>query len=364
MPSFTLRHIRRLTDSVGMLQHATFKVPNYHEGYTTDDNARALALALAARRQGLGDPGELERLATRYLAFLNFAFDEASGRFRNFLAYDRRWLERVGAENAHARALRVLAQALGEDETPIDLSHARIAHQLFDKALPAAAVFTSPRAWALTLLGLSSALRRREDAEWRRLAERLCARLLERYRRERRRDWCWFEEYLSYSNAKLAHALIAYGGDHGRADALEVGLEALEWLAGVQRDEQGRFLPVGSDRVYRRGDPRPLFDQQPIEALATVDACLTAYAASGDPRWSERARSAYRWFLGDNHLSLPLYDAASGGCRDGVHPESLNENQGAESTLAFWLSHLAMHGAGQVRPEVRARAPLEARVRL
>lgn len=366
-----LDHLERLGDDVGLLQHATLTLPNRSEGYTTDDNARALQLVVAARRLGGVDPDRLDRLGERYLAFLRHALNEETGRFRNFLGYERRWLESIGSEQAHGRALRALAALLGAPQTPP--AQRLLAQELFDRALPPAAGFTSPRAWAATLLALCERQPRVPgDPVARALAEDLAGRLLRGYRREATAGWRWFEDHLCHANALLPHALIAYadafgvGVSEGGAEtapeaatedateaiaadvtadataAAEVGLAALAWLREVQTAADGAFEPVGSARVYRRGGSRPRFDQQPLEAFVSVAAYEAAGRFTGDPGWRQSAERAFRWFLGDNPLGENLYDPVTGGCRDGLHPQRMNLNQGAESTLALWLAWLEL----------------------
>jgi len=170
--------------------------------------------------------------------------------------------------------------------------------------------------------------------------EALTARLMGLFDRSARPDWTWFEEELTYDNAKLAHALVLSGHAAEQRDVLERGLAALRWLADVQTSEIGYLRPIGSNGFYRRGGARALFDQQPIEAQATVSACIEAYQATSDMFWVAEARRAFEWYLGRNDLGLALYDPGTGGCRDGLHMDRLSENQGAESTLAFLLALL------------------------
>jgi uncharacterized protein YyaL (SSP411 family) len=204
--------------------------------------------------------------------------------------------------------------------------------------------FTSPRAWAFTLLGIQEYFRRFSgDRLAGQVREALTARLVGLYEQTATPDWPWFEEILSYDNARLPHALIASGRDSGDARALDIGLETLGWLVKVQRAPQGHFRAIGCNGFYRKGQERSRFDQQPIEANATVAACLEAYRATKEPRWVDEARSAFEWFLGRNDLGQELYDPATGGCCDGLQEDRVNRNQGAESTLAFLLSLAEMH---------------------
>jgi len=334
LPLLNLNHLRRMTDDTGMIQHASYTIPNYREGYSSDDIARALIVAVFLEEDGEDDyAGEAAALATRHLAFLWNAFNPANNRFRNFLSYDRRWLEEAGSEDSHGRALWGLGTVIGRTEHP-GLRGA--ADQLFEAALPALEAFISPRAWAFSLLGIQEYLLRFSgDRVAQNLRKELAERLLESFRRCRGPGWPWFEDKLSYCNAVLPHALLLCGHALARDDMKDVALQALVWLADQQRSVQGHFVPVGSNGFYPRGGERARFDQQPVEAQAMVSACLAAQKVTGQVCWGQEAQRAFDWFLGRNDLRLPVYDAATGGCRDGMHPDRTNQNQGAESTLAF-----------------------------
>jgi hypothetical protein len=214
-----------------------------------------------------------------------------------------------------------------------------MAGQLFARTLPVVSKFTSPRAWAFCLIGIHEYLRRLGgDRSVSQVREVLITRLMDIFDRASHPDWPWFEEELSYDNAKLAHALILSGHVNGHQRAFDRGLQALRWLVGVQTSENGHFRPIGSNGFYHRGGTRSNFDQQPIEAHAMVSACLEAYRATSDACWYEQAQRAFDWFLGWNDLGLELYSINTGGCRDALHVDRVNGNQGAESTLAFLLS--------------------------
>jgi len=342
LPELKLNHLSRMTDSTGVFQHAVFGVPNFAEGYCTDDNARAFILAVLLDELG-DDPEPLRSVATTCAAFLHHAFDTKTRRFHNHMSFDRRWLDEQGSEDCQGRALWALGVGVGR--SPVR-SFQMMAGQLFAQALPAFADFTSPRAWAFGLFGIDEYLRRLSgDSLVNQTREMLTCRLMELLKKNTRPDWCWFEEELSYDNAKLAHALIVSGHATGRPEVLERGLHALRWLNQLQISEKGHFRPIGSNGFYRRGGPRADFDQQPIEAQAMVSACLEAYRATSDLWWYEQAQRAFDWFIGWNDLGLELYSPESGGCGDGLHVDRVNGNQGAESTLAFLLSLAEMRQA-------------------
>lgn len=337
-------HVLRLTDSTGMLQHALFSVPNLVHGYCTDDNARALLLMLLWEELGV-HTAISQSLATRYLGFLAYALNPATGRFRNFLGYDRRWLEDEGSEDSHGRALWALGTCSARAR---ERGQQLLARRLFAEALPAVASLVHPRTWAFCLLGIDAYLRSRpDDQRAQDLRTALIDRLMRRFAEHSRDDWHWLADDATYDNARLPHALLACGLATDQPGVLATGLRSLRWLVRLQNSPHGRFQPIGSNGFCHRTGSRAYFDQQPIEAQATVSACLEAYRATGDNFWLNHAHLVFEWFLGRNDLGLTLYDAQTGGCRDALHVDRANENQGAESTLAF---HLALAELRLVRP--------------
>jgi glycosyltransferase involved in cell wall biosynthesis len=335
LPILKLDHLYRMSDSTGIFQHASFTVPNFSEGYCTDDNARALLLTMMLQQAGHNSP-RITELAATYAAFLNYAFDRKSHRFRNFMSFDRRWLKEVGSEDCHGHALWALGLCIGHAGHG---SFRMLAAELFEQALPVASGFTSPRAGAFTLIGIDEYLRRLGgDRRANQIRESLTTKLMQHYADAATEDWQWFEDVVSYANAMLPRALIISGHSMNNAAMLETGLKTLRWLVKVQTSDAGSFRPVGSNGFFQRGEERALFDQQPIEAQATVSACIEAYYATGDMSWAAEARRAFEWFLGRNDLGLALYDPSTGGCRDGLHVDRASQNQGSESTLAFLLS--------------------------
>jgi hypothetical protein len=334
LPEIKLDHLCRMTDSTGLFQHAIFSVPNFAEGYATDDNARGLILTVLLEELGEDSP-EVRSLATTYAAFLNYAFNRDNKRFRNFLSFDRRWLEEQGSEDSHGRALWALGTCVSRTRRR---SFQSWAGQLFNRALPVVEHFTSPRAWAFSLLGINEYLRRLSgDRLATQIRETLTGRLMERFALADEK-WFWFEDALTYDNAKIAHALLSSGQATGDKTVIQQGLHALRWLMQMQSTEAGSFSPIGCKGFFRRNGERAKFDQQPIEAYATASACLEAYRLTAEPFWYEQARKAFDWFLGFNELGLDLYSSNTGGCYDALHVDRVNQNQGAESTLAFLLS--------------------------
>ena len=353
LPVLNTSHLLALTDDTGIFQHAIFTVPNCREGYTTDDNARALIVSTFLENSQAGEGLRKDSdLSQRYLAFLWLAFHQDSGRFRNFLGYDRRWLEDIGSEDSHGRALWSLGTVLGRSQ---DAGLRGAAGRLFEAAVPATLTFSSPRAWAFCVLGMQAYL------DWfpgdrviQGARNALANRLLDIYERTRSEDWHWFERSLSYSNARLSQALILAGWHSDNRSMMQAGMQSLQWLVSEQtREDCDVFVPIGSRGFYLQGEEKARFDQQPVEACAMISACLEAQRLTGRKQWLTEAGRIFGWFLGKNDLQTPLYDDSTGGCRDGLHPDRVNENQGAESTLSFLMALLELQAAQTANAENR-----------
>jgi glycosyltransferase involved in cell wall biosynthesis len=344
LPPRRLDHVARISDETGIFQHAIFNVPNFHEGYCTDDNARAFILCNLLDEIGDQPPSaSLNKLASRYLAFLAAALDYGSGRFRNFMTHGRMWLEGTGSEDSHGRALWAAGTGAGRSR---DEGHSKLSAQLFEHGLSALQAFTSPRAWAFALLGIHEYVRRFPGGpEIDAMRTELIGRFVARWHDCATEDWPWFEESLTYENARLSQALILSSPWGPHSETLEIGLKSLRWLASIQTTQSHCFRPIGSNGFYQRGGARADFDQQPVEAQAMISACHEAYRATRDPAWTSEAKRAFEWFLGRNDLAVPLYDFITGGCRDGLHADRVSENQGAESTLAFHVALAEMNAA-------------------
>ena len=338
LPGIDLRHFRSLTDDTGILQHAAFAAPARAHGYCVDDNARALIVALMhARLEGYD---ERNVPAQRFLSLIAYALNPDNGRFRNFMGYDRRWLEEVGSEDSHGRALWALGTAA---DLALDESTRGLAVLLLHQSLPAAHDFTSVRAWAFAILGLTHYLSVREDGNAEKLFAQLDERCMSCYHATAGDDWPWFESAVGYANGRIPHALLLAGERTGNEEWTATALRSLEWLIAIQTAADGHLSIVGNDNWYVRGRERARFDQQPVEVCGLVHACLAADEYTGDPVWTDRALRCFAWFLGDNDLGLPVYNRETGGCHDGLHPDRVNANQGAESTLSWLLSLLALH---------------------
>ncbi len=362
LPEIKLNHLRRMTDGTGVLQHASYTVPDRMHGYCVDDNARALIVAVTAQDlqpldSSLGD------LASVYLSFMGYAFNEQTGRFRNFMSYDRRWLELTGSEDSHGRALWGLgtAVALGRDAGEVVY-----AADLFQRALDTVEHFTSPRAVAFVIIGAHGYLSRySSDSRVIRVRKILAERLMAWFRHSSSDDWPWCEDILSYDNARLSQALLLAGQGLPDREMQEMGLRSLDWLKRVQTDEAGlHFAAIGNQGWLTRGGEKARFDQQPIEAAAMVDACIEAFNCTRDEEWVTYAYRCLNWYQGENDLRIPLCDYATGGCRDGLGEQGANENQGAESTLCWLMALLAVYshrGWDGVTAEGQEPARLDAR---
>ena len=335
LPPLRLEHLRSLSDSTGIYQHAKYTLPNFKEGYCTDDNVRALQLLVMLEESGDFTP-EVKALATCYASFINYAFIPETCRFHNFMSFERTWLDEDGSDDCLGRTLLALGACVGRSRRD-DLRHWAV--DLFKLALPSVPRTTSPRAWALGIKAIHEYLRTLSgDRTVNLMRDALTKQLLEAFNETATQEWPWFENVLSYDNASLPHAMILSGRWSQHNEALDVGLRSLRWLMGVQTAEAGHFRPIGSNGFYKKGHQRATFDQQPLEACASVAACIEAWSATQDRFWLGEAWRAFSWFLGGNDLHLTLYDARSGGCFDGLRDDSVNQNQGAESTLAFLLA--------------------------
>ena len=361
LPPLALDHLWRLTDSTGLMQHAVYDIPDADHGYCTDDNARALALMVAVEEIGL-ETAETTRAATVFATFLGHAFVPASGRFRNLLGFDRRWRDDAGTDDCLGRAVLALGACIGRSRRP---ALRRWAMRHVAAAVAALEACTSPRAWATGLIGLHDYLdrlggdRRMEEA-----AGRLARRLLDLQRATATDEWPWLEDVLAYDNARICQALIGAGRRAGVAEAAGTGLRMLEWLGRLQRSADGRFRPVGSRGFARRGAEPAAFDQQPIEAHGMVAACAEAFRTTAAAAWIDAAWTAFDWFRGHNVLGLSVCDSRTGGCRDGLLEDRTNDNQGAESTLAYLAAVVEMKAlaaalAGGPRPRPRRAACTE-----
>ena len=339
LPEIKLDHLKAFTDDTGILQHANYTIPDRTHGYCTDDNARALLVAAMGQKylptNGLG----LNSLSGHYLGFLLYAYNKKNGRFHNFMTYSRHWMEEIGSEDAHGRAIWCLGKSVVFLDDP---GHLAMSTTLFKKALRAVENFHSPRAIAFCLVGMHAYLHKFSgDSDVRRIREILADRLFNQFKNNGTDDWPWLENALNYANGKLPHALLLSGHRMQRNDMIDMGLNSLKWLLAIQT-EDNHFVPIGSNGWYEKGGPRARFDQQPIEAKSMVEACVEAFNVTRNHTWFENAVMCFNWFLGHNDLNMSLYDPKTGGCRDGLMADGINQNQGAESCLAWLLSLMTL----------------------
>lgn len=331
-----LSAVLAMSDATGMLQHSIGVVPDRRHGYCLDDNARALMLMNVA--QGI-HASERMKWSLAYAAFVQFAWNPDLGRFRNFMRFDRSWCEDQGSQDSNGRAVWALGQTY---ERSPDQRLGEWALHLYDEVLPALASVDAPRAIAFTMLGACAVLRRDPGhAASRAFVERGGDFLMRLLGHGRRPDWAWFEAVIGYDNPRLSQALIEAGMAVGDEDWIGAGLETLKWVCARQISAKGQFRPIGSESFHKSHSYLP-FDQQPLEALAAIEAAHSAWRATRNTFWVEHATAAWRWFFGDNDRGAVLADHATGRCRDGVTPRGVNVNCGAESILAFQLSHYAL----------------------
>lgn len=352
-PNFTA--VERMSDRTGIIQHSILSVPDRRHGYCIDDNARAMMLVTQIPDL---DPDLRDKWMTIYGAFVQYAWNPDQRRFRNFMRYDRSWCEDCGSEDSNGRALWSLGVTARDAYEP---KHRHWAGSLFDETASLAFELGSPRAWAFAMLGATAMMDAHPGHEpSRSILTRFGDELVALVDTAQRPDWKWFEIVLAYDNARLPEALIRAGLALDRQDFVRVGLDTLGWIVGQTTSSDGRYRPVGSDSFGREYEAPLPFDQQPLEAVATIDACAAAFAATGEQRWLDEANRAYRWFLGANDLDLPLASGEDGGCFDGLMPGGLNRNQGAESILALQSASCAIlalsKAAGTVATGERAVA--------
>ncbi|KKI20109.1 glycosyltransferase [Sphingomonas sp. ABOLG] len=339
--------VERMSDSTGMLQHSIYSVPDRRHGYCIDDNARALILMSAIDTL---DEATRDKWTTVYASFVQYAWNPEKRRFRNFMNFDRTWCEETGSEDSNGRALWALGVTARDARTR---KHRDWATMMFDMTASLAFDLGSPRAQSFAMLGAAAML---EASPGHQLAHAILSRFPDEHMAlldtARRPDWVWFEVVLAYDNARLPEALIRAGKALGRPEVVETGLETLDWIISQQKSPEGRFRAVGSESFGRAYEAPLPFDQQPLEAQATIEACCAAYSATRDEKWRIEAERAYGWYLGLNDLDLPLASVHDGGCFDGLMPTGLNRNQGAESILALQLSSCAISGLSKVAPSV------------
>jgi len=328
--------LKALTDETGMFQHSKYSTIDRREGYTTDDNARALISSLRYYRMYKNQ--NALQLANTYLTFLLY-MQKADGRFHNLLGFDRRYQDEVGSEDAMGRALWASGYTLC---TSVPAEMKQVAKEIFDRGLPPAYSFTSPRAVAFTILGLHGYQRGfPEDENVQDNIRRFANHLTDLYRIEATDDWRWFEPYLTYANPRLPQALFTAYAATGESNYLQVAKDSLDFLIEIQIIDDV-FIPVGSKGWFKRNGRRALYDQQPLEASCMVEAALTALNSTGDENYRRTALTAFDWYHGRNTKKVRIYNEKTGTCYDGITEKGLNQNQGAESILSYYLAYLKL----------------------
>ena len=340
LPEVNTKHLRAMTDDTGLLQHSVFSVPDRNHGYCTDDNARGLIAAVMHWR--LFKDAAIEPLLKTYLSFLYHAFNEKNNRMRNFMSFDRSWLEESGSEDSHGRALWALGYTIAHPPNEALLG---TANRLFKEIIMTPRSFTSPRAWAFSAIGANYYLRRfGGDTRVRKIKAELGEKLLQLFTKNASDDWYWCEDILAYDNARLSQALIVTGNYLNHTEMFEIGLNSLQWLIDVQTNPEGGHLSlVGNDGWFKRGGEKARFDQQPVDATALTDACYQAFVLTGKDHWLRSMEWSFNWFFGSNDAHQPLYDFSSGGCYDGIQPGEINQNLGAESVTSLLLALQRLH---------------------
>lgn len=336
IPEFSLAHVRRLTDDTGIVQHAKYGIPNLKEGYCLDDNSRALIMALMAYQQNKSK--EALDLLPIYLSYIHYLQRE-DGNFRNFLSFTRQYLDEIGSEDSFGRTVWALGYLI---HCAPNNSYREFARELFFRSVPHFNQLHHLRGIANTMIGVAYYLKAHPDDEGMgKELSNLTNSLLYAYKLHRGDNWHWFEEKLTYDNAILPLALLHSCGITGDEQVKLVAMESLYFLDSVSF-KNGFLSPVGNQGWYRQGEKIPLFDQQAIETMAMVLMYLQAYQTTHQPAFIEKMFVSYQWFLGENILRVPLYDHETKGCCDGLQQTAINRNQGAESTLAYLISHLTV----------------------
>jgi len=339
LPEINLSHLKVLTDDTGILQHAKYTIPNLSHGYCIDDNARAL-IATTMYYNLKGDR-DIYPFIQKYLAFINYSFDEKTKRFANFMSYDRRWLENIGSEDSHGRAIWALGVTIKNIR---DKSIRAISKEIFTSALSVVEHFSSPRALAFTVLGLWKYLEvDPKDLEKRKIQRILGEKIYSLYKKTATSDWFWFEETITYSNGVLPHALILVGKYSNDKKMYDTGIKSLKWLLKIQTALEGHLSIIGNEGWLTKGKDKASFGQQTVEAMCLLNACLHVYRTTKDQWWLNEGNRCIAWFFGENDLKTPIYNYEDGGFRDGLDSHGVSQNQGAESTLAGLISLINMY---------------------
>lgn len=335
LPAIKIKYLESFTDDTGVFQHAKYSIPRRNEGYTTDDNARALIVC--AKYHRLKKKPRAESLANIYLAFLHY-MQKPEGNFHNYLSYERGYLDVDGSDDCMGRALWSFGCVINST-LPNDMR--LVSKEIFDKGLPWVWKSTSLRRYAHTILGLCEYYRAYSDNNLMASIEKLADNLIERYQYEARDDWHWFEPHLTYDNARLSEALFEAYTIVDKQRYLDVAKESMDFLVNTQI-VKGKFVPIGNNGWYKRGGERALYDQQPLEASAMVETTIDAFYATKNKHYLKIANTAFQWFLGKNTKKVMMYNPVTAGCFDGITPDKVNRNQGGESSISYLMARLKL----------------------
>ncbi len=339
LPPIKLNFLEAITDDTGILQHSKFGTPNRLEGYTTDDNARAL-IVVTKHSQIKGNP-KTDRLIDTYQSFL-LHMQRRDGKMHNFLSYDRNFVDDEGSEDCVGRTLWACGYVIS---SKLSAERRLVAKEIFDKAFPWACFFKSPRAKAFAILGLSYYHKAyAKDKNLIQNIKTLSDKLLGYYGNTCYRDWRWFEAYLTYENGRLSQALSEAYQETKQAKYIRVAEESLKFLLEVQMLND-KFVPIGNHGWYEKGKTRSMYDQQSVEAASMTEAALSAYSRTGNRHYKIMARTIFNWYLGKNTQNAFVYNSTSGSCYDGITEKGLNLNQGAEATVCYLSARLELETA-------------------
>jgi len=331
-----LDFVKALTDDVGLFQHSKYTTPNRKEGYTTDDNARALIAC--TNYLTLFNDASVKKLIDTYLCLL-FYMQRSDGKMHNYLSYDRKFLDEFGSEDCFGRTIWACGYCLDSklpEETKL------LSKEIFDKVFKWISSFTSPRAKAFSIMGLSHYLKAYpEDQNAKLNIIVLADQLTRQFALGSSKGWAWFESYLTYSNARLPHSLFLAYEATGEKRYLQVALKSMNFLIKTQTINK-LFVPIGNDGWYKKGSKRANYDQQSIEASCTTEAAIVSFRSTNKEAYLKAAYMAFEWFLGGNLNGSMLYDPENGSCCDGITPHGLNLNKGAEATIAYLQARLTL----------------------
>lgn len=335
LPEINLNHFKLLTDDTGILQFAKLNIPDRNFGYTTDDNARALIVAI--KNYNLTKNKEMISYLIKFLSFIHYAYDEDSENVRNFLNYQRKWIDTKISEDTVGRVIWALGYMI--KHSPTQILH-KYSLELFKKIIMNVSHFTSPRSWAFIIIGAIYYLSvYKGDLEIKNICTNMVSKIYQQIEQNSQPNWLWLEDIISYENARIPHALIAYGGFFDDKKIFSLGEKSFKWLIEKQYDKKNNRLSlIGNKNWFKKGEQKSQFDQQPVEISAIIDAAYDAFKYTGNPYYENIINLCIAWFLGENDVGESVYDFTTGGARDGIHSLGVNLNQGAESTISWLLT--------------------------